>query len=138
MRPLRPLRAGARRTSGGGSEVQSIPLILQPRAVLAVELAEPTAVSPNSGVLLNQERLGDVRLVVPDHHVTFELYRQTSTADFLSVTLMNKQDLMMLTGVGPEVLSSLLCLLCCLVALNYHDSAAGGLLWKALLNVTPQ
>lgn len=59
-----------------GSEVQSVPLVLQPRAVLAVELTEPAAVLQDGRVLLHQERLGDVGLVVPDHHVPLKLHQR--------------------------------------------------------------
>lgn len=59
-----------------GSEVQSVPLVPQPRAVLAVELTEPAPVLLDGRVLLHQQGLGDVRLVVPDHHVALKLHQR--------------------------------------------------------------
>lgn len=59
--------------TGSRSEVQSVTLVLQSWAVLAVELTEPAAVLLDGRVLFHQERLGDVRLVVPDHHVPLKL-----------------------------------------------------------------
>lgn len=61
----------------GRSEVQSVVLELQPRAVLTVELTEPAPVLLDGWVLLHQERLGDVLLIIPDHHVTLKLCTQT-------------------------------------------------------------
>lgn len=46
---------------------------LQPRAVLAVELTEPAPVLLDGLVLLHQQRLGDVPLIIPDHHVALKL-----------------------------------------------------------------
>ena len=50
----------------------------QPGAVVAVELAEPASVLLDGRVLLHQQGLGDVRLVVPDHHVPFKLKHKTN------------------------------------------------------------
>lgn len=47
--------------------------MLQPWAVLSVELAEPATVPLDGRVLLHQQRLGDVLLIVPDHHIPFKL-----------------------------------------------------------------
>lgn len=57
----------------GPSEVQGVVLVLKRRAVFAVELLIPEPMLPNGGVLLHQQRVGDVLLIVPDHHVSLKL-----------------------------------------------------------------
>ena len=61
----------------GGSEVQTVALELQPWAVLTVELTEPAPVLLDGWVLLHQKRLGDVLLIIPDHHVALKLCTNT-------------------------------------------------------------
>lgn len=60
-------------TSRGHSEVQCVMLVPQSGAVVTVELTEPAAVLLNSWVLFHQHGLGDVLLIVPDHHVSLKL-----------------------------------------------------------------
>lgn len=55
------------------SEVQGVMLVAQSRAVVAIELTEPASVFLNSWVFLHKHRFGDIRLVVPDHHISFKL-----------------------------------------------------------------
>jgi len=66
---------------GEGSEVQRVPLVGQPGTARAVELTVPAPVFLDGQVLLHQEWLGDVLLVVPDHHVTLKLQRRRSTEE---------------------------------------------------------
>lgn len=60
------------------SEVQSVLLVLEPGAVLAVKLTEPAPVPLDGAVLLHQYRLSHVLLIVPDHHVSLELQPETN------------------------------------------------------------
>lgn len=58
---------------GERSPVQGVMLVAQLRAVLTVELTEPAPVSLDGRVLLHQHGPGDVRLIVPNHHIPLKL-----------------------------------------------------------------
>lgn len=54
------------------SPVQAL-LRWEPSALLAVELAVPAPVPLDAGVLLDQQRLGQVLFVIPDGYIAFKL-----------------------------------------------------------------